>query len=324
MNRIIKSYLYRLIREKAFWIIMGLVSFAALLFAIITKVANSEVYKNGGTTAIMSTTMFALMGTSLPTLDIAANLGFSSSASVSSVFSFPIGFISLLVISFFIGREWQNRTFRNQILAGHGRLSIYLSAIVVSLIIAIANLLAFEITLWLFGLLLQNPVFTPTQFANVSEFYDSNTGTTTIHGLTGGPLFAVCFFMSMFLYLVGALIAVSWSFIIPNSWGSLGVFYGMLEGLLLVNLILFLALNLNYIDSYPFTEWLFSNQVSKFQSMGLDSAFKFTTNEYGGHVTETVYGRTLPLVIKTLVSGSILGGGMAVLGGLSFVKRDLK
>lgn len=303
-SRLLKMYFYRLVHEKAFWIVFGIISTIGIITALILGETDAA-SRGKGYGDVFSLTQFAIMGTNFGMYSTYQTKGSQDGINTPIL----LGFIAVIVVSFFIGREWHNRTFRNQILSGFSRGKIFGASVIVSLAIALANLAAFELFFWLLGLALGVPVFLPN--ATIPGF--SNTGAA----------FAIAFFMCLLIYLVFAVIACSWAFIIPNSWGALGLLYATIAFFSLLSLIVLFIESANRDTYYQFSEWLLPYQYSAFSLLSFDDAVKIDLSS-GYYQTVLVSGRAGALIAKTVISCLVLGGGMGFLGFLSFTKRDLK
>lgn len=322
-----KMYLYRLYHTKSVYIVYGVLALVAIIAVSVFAEINAQATKsNGGTpTAVLSLSELALWCFAVPGafsnfMQTNASTSLVNGATTSLANFLPLGFIGLMVICFFVGKDWQNRTFRNQILAGHGRIQIYLVAQLTALLIALGLIITWEATIWSLGSALRVPAFVTNQFE------------TTIGDVTYDPnpagVFCASFFMELLIYISLAVISCAWSFIIPNSWGSFGLLYGTLELFALISVITYALGYFNADSYYQLREFFLSYQMGQFSGFTGDyyATFSSQTTNYGtAYVSSTWHaGRTLALCLKTAGSSLVLIGGMGYLGGLAFVKRDLK
>jgi hypothetical protein len=315
MKRLLSLYFYRLVREKGFWIIFGLIGLAGLITGFAVGELNAYVRGNGsGATEAMSISQVALLGLNLPfSSSIGAVFGFSGNGGFALNQYFNLGFVALIVIPFFIGKEWRYRTIRNQILCGEDRTKIFLSALVSALAIALACFAVFEACLWFVAGCFGAPVFLQAQVKadpNISAH------------------FALSFFLALWLYLVMSAVACSWNFIISNSWGALALFYVTFLVINVLTMITEGICDLNHHYVYQLLEWLPSYQFDHAMTYFVDRTYRFVqqTTSSGDvyFATEYVDGRAGLLALKTILGGLILGGGMSYLGILAFKKKDLK
>jgi len=228
-------------------------------------------------------------------------------------------FYILLTIAFFVGKDWKNRTFRNQILAGHGRIRIYLTAQMTAILISLGGILLWQIILWGLGSLLRIPAFLENQFV-----YTTAQGKASYDPAAN---FCLSFFMELLIFLALTVIACAWSFIIPNSWGALGLLYATFVLFNIISTILFGVSEFNYNTYYQLQEWLFPYQLGIYSNFRGDLYPQFVygdSNGYGSWSQVVYSGRTTALALKTTATALIGIGGMGYLGALSFVKRDLK
>lgn len=334
MLDLLKMYFYRLLHSKMVYVIYGIVVLVAIIAVIVLFENNAQQAKlateNGTTyTPVASLSQIALWCFSVPLLSATAS-NIILEAKLTSVFSmavtayFPIGFLALFVIAFFVGKDWRNRTFRNQILAGHSRLEIYLCAQIVSLVIALGLVAVWELTLWAFGSAMRVPAFLEGQFN-----YTLSDGTKVVSNTTG--VFVLSFFMCLILYIVTSVLACSWCFIIPNSWGAIGLLYATFQLFNLVSVIVYAAASINYNTYYLFQEWLMPYQMGLYSNYFSDlyGQYRYVNSSGSSYSSsgwrlEIYNGRAGLLALKTVVSSLVLMGGMGYLGGLAFMKRDLK
>lgn len=208
-------------------------------------------------------------------------------------------------VSFFFALEWKDGTFRNQILAGKSRTQIFLSAQILGLIISGAVLFIDLFFFFTLGFAFQIPFFIVGTAQTVDEVVSS---------------FWIAFFLLIFLGIFLATIATSFAFIAHNAWGAFGCFIAFLFLSNIIYGVVSLFQGLNYDNYYVVNECLYAYQASALKSLNFDG---FSYYGKSGNLVKVV-GRTLPLVLKTLFSSLIVGGGMGFLGWLSFTKRDLK
>jgi ABC-type transport system involved in multi-copper enzyme maturation permease subunit len=198
-------------------------------------------------------------------------------------------------ISFFYALEWKDGTFRNQLLAGKSRTEIYLSSQIIGLLISLAVFVVFFFATLLLGLVYRMPFLLPSE--NAGDF-------------------CVSFAMMIFLGLFVTVVATSFAFIVHNAWGAFGCLIGFSFLLEMIMLLISLLEFYNVDNYYILKEWIYTYQISRFESLAFDA----TENLEGIEAT----GRTIPLILKTLASSLLGGGGLGFLGWLSFTKRDLK
>lgn len=330
MLDLLKMYFYRLYHSKIVYIVYGVVALIAIIAIVVLFETNAQVKKNaaetGGTYApVASISQLALWCFSIPLTSL-SSATLIAQASLSTVVTmvvttyFPVGFLALLVIAFFVGKDWRNRTFRNQILAGHSRLEIYLCAQIITLIISLGLVAVWELTLWVFGLAFQLPAFLEGQFN-----YTLSDGTKVFSNTTG--VFVLCFFLCLLIYIAFSVVACAWTFIIPNSWGAVGLIYATFQLLNLVAIIVYAASQMNSNSYYQLQEWLIPYQLSLFTSYFPDigGQYVYSSNQgYNGWHLTVFNGRAGMLSLKTAITSLIMMGGMGYLGGLAFAKRDLK
>ena len=311
-----KMYLYRLYHTKWIYVLSGIMTLAAVIVVVVYSVGNAQFLKlyieNHGGSSTGFVPSFALSSAALWCFNVP---GSTSSGTAILNTSLPIGFVILLTICFFIGKDWQNRTFRNQILAGHGRWEIYFAAQLTSLLISLAMVAIWESVIWGLGSALQIPAFLPGQFDQVVA------GKTVAYDVT--KVFCVCFFMDLLIFISTSVIACAWSFIIPNSWGSLGLLYAFFEALALIFIIFYVAGAFNGASYYYVEEFLLPYQAGKFASFDPDTFITYVFESgYWQNVNNA--GRSTILVIITCATSLAWIGGMGYLGGLAFQKKDLK
>jgi ABC-2 type transport system permease protein len=204
------------------------------------------------------------------------------------------------LISFFFALEWKDGTFRNQILAGKSRTEMFLSGQIVGLIISLSVFLADFLPSLLFGLLFRMPFFL--------------TGVDTGSFWTA---LGMIFFLGLFL----SSLATSLAFLVRNSWGAFGCFIGFLILASTVYLFTVILEAANFDVYYECHEFLYSYQVSKFQSLSFDS---LTIWRHGAQSPIIVMGRSNWLIAKTFISSLLIGGGVGYGAWRSFLKRDIR
>ena len=310
MKRLLKLYYYRLKKETSFWVIFGLIGGAGLLLGIIVGAYYGAMGENERKWIDLAS--FTLVGFTTSSSLASLTSAFSTANIVAS--SMAVGFWGLIVITLFIGREWKERTFRNQILAGNSRVKIYFSSYIVTISIALANLLVFIIAFLLGGSLFGVPYF--------SAYYIEN-----IAGYVG--TYWASFFMLLLVYLMFASAATSWSYIIPNSWGALGLFYASIVFITIVGTIVTVLGERNHMPVYLFMNFLPDYQTARLTAMSFDTAVTGYAKEVSpyGYITYTsvvTEGHATSFVLTTVFSNLFYIALMDFLGCLSFVKRDLK
>lgn len=319
---LMKMYLYRLYHTKMVYIVYGIVALIAVILVLIMAETNAQSTKqnSGVYTPVFSLSQVALWCYSVPALSITSLYGSFMTSTQGAVMSgastyVPLGFVGLMVICFFVGKDWRNRTFRNQILAGHGRFQIYLTAQLCGLLVALGLVLTWEATIWALGSAFRIPAFLTGQF-NV-----------TIDGVNYMPdpagVFCMSFFMELLIYISLTVLACAWAFIIPNSWGAFGLLYATIEAASLFAAVLYVLGEFNGNSYFQVQEWLMSYQLGQYNAFMSDYYVNYVKGSYGW--TPTLFeGRQLYLGLKTAASSLIIIGGMGYLGAFSFGKRDLK
>ena len=321
-----KMYLYRLAHTPMVYVIYGLVVFGAVIVVIAMAELNAQAARiatENGTTytpyAALSEAALWCFGVPSTSLSAATVGGMTSALSTGAALYTQFGFLLLLTIAFFVGKDWKNRTFRNQILAGHGRISIYLTAQVTAILISLGGIVLWQLILWGLGSLLRIPAFLDDQFV-----IETVQGTASYDPAAN---FCLSFFMDLLIFLALTVIACAWAFIIPNSWGALGLLYATFVLFNLIATILYGVSQFNLDTYYQLQEWLFPYQFGIYSNYHGDLAAKFKhyTSNGSGYWRQVIYpGRTVALALKTTATALLGIGGMGYLGGLSFVKRDLK
>jgi hypothetical protein len=331
-GNLLKLYLYRVLHDKlayAILIIIFALAFIVILFGWNdNETAKQTAIQNGTqvdltfSISMISLSCFSTPNTIVSTLSAFNNL--VTQANRSNVYqtifnsTLTIGFVSLIYISAFFGREWHNRTLRNQILSGHSRFQIFLASFAATAIWCLVGVAIWEIVVWGFGSALGIPAFLTGQYGSYKDasFYSY-----------GGTL-ALSFFMELLIYLTYAAIALSWVYIIGNSWGALGLFVATIFAFDIFYAIIY-GVGVSHSNTYyKFMECLFPYQNSAYLSCNPDTTAEYVavSNGSGGKYfkLQAVYDRTLILAIKTICSSVVLIGGMGGLGYLAFYKKDLK
>ena len=319
-------YFYRLTHEKIAYVILGLTLLGAFLTVFVGWETNQQLIKAAQESGKQASLSFSLSMVSMSCFALPSSLAsmfylanfliISPSSTGSSIIGsfFSIGTVSLLYICFFFGREWHNRTFRNQILSGHGRLGIFSAGVISALVWALVCVAIWQIGIWGLGLAMKVPAFLPGQYGTVDSY---------------GALFATCFFLTLLVFLTYAIVSVSWVYIIPSSWGAFGL---LAASFVLNNLILTITLSLGTANGntyYKFAECLVSYQYLSAMNCNIDKAaqYEFVENPYTGESSlqlVLVKGRATVNIIKTIASSLVISGAMYGFGVLVFTKRDLK
>jgi len=322
---LLKMYLFRLYHSKMIYIVYAIVALIAIIACAILFELNAQDYKHAieaGQAANYSPSHviadLALWCFSIPLSSPApAMIDSNQLLNLGITLYFPLGFIALFIIAFFVGKDWRNRTFRNQLLAGHSRLEIYFAAQITSLIIALALVVVWELTVWVAGLAFQLPAFRAGQFdyvlTNGAKYFGN-----------APAAFTLSFFMDLLIFLAFAVVACAWCFIIPNSWGAVGLLYATLELINIVSTIVYAVGTVNFNSYYLFQEWLLPYQLSMYSNYIADRYYDFTFSQTSGWSFIVGNGRGGLLAMKTVLASLLLLGGMGYLGALSFTKRDLK
>jgi hypothetical protein len=269
-----KMYLYRLAHTPMVYVIYGLVVFGAVIVVIAMAELNAQAARiatENGTTytpyAALSEAGLWCFGVPSTSLSAATVGGMTSALSTGAALYTQFGFLLLLTIAFFVGKDWKNRTFRNQILAGHGRISIYLTAQVTAILISLGGIVLWQLILWGLGSLLRIPAFLDDQFV-----IETVQGTASYDPAAN---FCLSFFMDLLIFLALTVIACAWAFIIPNSWGALGLLYATFVLFNLIATILYGVSQFNLDTYYQLQEWLFPYQFGMYSNYHGDLAAQF-------------------------------------------------
>lgn len=322
---LLKMYLYRLTHSKMIYIVYGIIALIAIIACAILFELNAQEYKQAveagkaaNYTPSHAIADLALWCFSIPLASAAPTMIDSGQLlNVGLTLYFPLGFIALFIIAFFVGKDWRNRTFRNQLLAGHSRLEIYFAAQITSLIIALSLVVVWELTSWVAGLAFRLPAFRAGQFD-----YVLTNGAKYIGNAPAA--FTLSFFMDLLIFLTFAVVACAWCFIIPNSWGAVGLLYANLELITVISTIIYAVGMVNFNSYYQLQEWLSPYQLSMYSNYIADRYYDFTFVENSGWSLIVGNGRGGLLALKTVLTSLFMMGGMGYLGALSFTKRDLK
>lgn len=220
-------------------------------------------------------------------------------------FGSNIALFSLAIVIFFYAREWKDGTFRNQILAGKSRLQIYLAANITSLIIVFSEVILTQFLIWGLGSAIQMKPLLDGESLN---------------------RYFVSLLMLCFIGMAYSVIATSFAFIVKNGWGAFGLLFAFFFVFDVIVGIAQLLQGLNSSGYYAFLECFFPYQISQFSSAGFeyDAALGYVKTNDGYFNTVIVSGRTVPLIIKTILFSLLFGGGFGVLGGYLFYKTDIK
>ena len=144
MTDLLKMYLFRLFKDKVFWIFLGIGVLIVLLDTIFYGIA-TNLLKNS---RLNVGNLLVISSESLGAMDL-----MSKPSIVGPAFCF-----------FFLTREFHDGTIRNMILSGKKRIDIYVSAAIVALIICYLNILVDEAFVWSLG-----PIFgLPTGFSDAA------------------------------------------------------------------------------------------------------------------------------------------------------------
>ena len=315
MKRLLKLYFYRLLHEKAFWIIFGILGLAGIVTGWVVGSAyvrslDSHSYSLFDTYGLGYYTVMGLsFNFSASSLATIVNGGIPAIVGAY----LQLGFWGLIVITLFVGREWKEKTFRNQILAGQSRLSIYLSSLIVCLVIAVANLLVFEALMLVTGSLFGTPFFTANELSHTANLVGK---------------FAISITLLFLIYLMMACAATSWSYIIPNSWGALGLFYASCLALLISVIVVDDFAQSHLLPLYLLENFLPGYQAAKLMVFDYDTAVTSYVDVGGGqyvyYQAVSTAGHAVPFILTTIFSNLLYAAGMTFLGCLSFIKRDLK
>ena len=277
MKDILKMYLFRLFKDKVFWIFLaigvGIVVLETFVLGFIANILKDEPYNVNS--------LLSVSYESLTTMDLTGKPSL-----IGPIFCF-----------FFLTREFHDGTIRNMILSGKKRIDIYISAGIIALFICYVNIVVDETFIWSLG-----PIF----------------GVST--GLTDAAAVG-SFFSSLGVLLILSLLFVSIAlclcFLVPNAFGSFGIYIGIVFGFAiiygLVSIILPILVGNGTINgsfSLSLTEAMTTYQISYFEQYpfaGLVDSARI------GWVALWASGETV-----------VLGGAALFLGGWKFNKADLK
>jgi hypothetical protein len=140
----------------------------------------------------------------------------------------------------------------------------------------------------------------------------------------------VAFFLCLLIFLTFITAAVCFSYLIPNSWGALGVFVGGSAAISLFTLIIDAACLNTGTVCYLFENFLTPYQYSRLSTLSYDSAIASYTsivNSYSGNTTYVPVistGHSTSFILTTVFSNLFYMAVTTFFGALSFVKRDLK
>lgn len=150
MTKLIKAELFRLVREKSFFVILGIAAGYALLTVLLLAAVEY---------AYTPDELYSL-GVTLP-----ANAG---EAVISGASLGNAGIFIAIAVALFNGGDFKENTVRNKITAGHTRNKIYLSSLIVSMLISAAVFAALSLVTLLLGM-----IFYGTDFSSVfaAEFF---------------------------------------------------------------------------------------------------------------------------------------------------------
>ncbi|MGF7145935.1 ABC-type transport system involved in multi-copper enzyme maturation permease subunit [Anaerotaenia torta] len=123
MNKLLSAHFSRLIKAKSFW--FGIIVMSALIANVILQ---QTVYEPNS----MDVVLFG--------------------------YAIPIGFLTAVFCSLFLGTEYSDGTLRNKLVVGHTRNAIYLSHLIVCTAAALLMSLAGVITTLIIGLPLLGPI----------------------------------------------------------------------------------------------------------------------------------------------------------------------
>jgi len=203
-------------------------------------------------------------------------------------------YIVVAFLFLYITRDWKDGTFRNLTLAGKTRNQIFFAALLVSVSIFLVFMASSLGLAWIIGSISGFPVGLNSASAIMAFF--------------------VSWGMSFFFHLVIIAITVSFAFLIPSAFGSLGAFVGSLLALqIIASLASLLAYSIGGQSASTATsQWFLGNDLNIWgfyfsYSYYLDSSFPFVNWLY-----------------KSLIVGLSISGIFVFFGRLSFISRDLK
>ncbi len=278
MADILKMYFFRLFKDKVFWICLGIGVAVVLLDTIAYGVAQNLLKDSTN----HANDLFTISSQSLGALSF---MGLPSLLGPAFCF-------------FFLTREFHDGTIRNMILSGKKRIDIYLSAVIVAFVICYLNVVIDEAFIWSFG---------------------------SLFGLSTGLSDAAAvgrFFSSLGIFFILSLmfvaIAAGLCFLMPNAFGSFGIYLGFVLLLALV-FVLFstvfssLASNGNLSASFfqTFQESMTAYQITYLE--GYPSALDVAVTARFGYVA-----------LWASLEAVILGGAALFFGGWKFIRSDLK
>jgi|GEM_PF-2814470 hypothetical protein len=277
MSDLLKMYFFRLFKDKVFWICLGLGVGIAFLETIVYGIA-VNMTKNSAN-------------------DIGNVLVISTQSFSALSFTNLPALFGPAICFFFLTREFHDGTIRNMILSGKKRVDIYLSAVIVAFVICYLNVLVDEAFIWSFG---------------------------SLFGLSSGLSDAAAvgrFLSSMGIFFVISLmyvsVAVSLCFLVPNAFGSFGIFIGFTLGLALlyslISLVLPLLVTNNIMSSGAYQ--VIQESMTTYQTTYLEEYFIAPSID----ATRFVW-------VSLWASGEavIIGGSFLFFGGWRFNKSDLK
>ncbi|MFA6829889.1 MAG: hypothetical protein WCR67_04230 [Bacilli bacterium] len=317
MINILKSFCFRLKKSALFYVLIVFL----FLMSLFTVFNLSQLYGYSSTVDRQNYYISSVVGTFL---------GGSGSLTGMSVFSSsPIGpysIFGILVIGFivnFFEEEWGYRTMRLPIFSGINRRTIYLSSLIFSICIYFFFFLVYAVFYFLMGAIFQNNTF---------PFFGSLIYKDTF--ITGTQIFSSIIFpiLSMLGWISFTLMIL---FIVRSRKLPSLIVFGALFVSFIIPFILMLSVGTRptYGDSfnyYPLLEYTSFYQNTKFSyTMDIASALTrvYSSGDdysYSFFSTVEVTGRTLPVIIKSLVLSLGSLAGFTLLGIHFFKKGDLK
>lgn len=311
MKDLLRTYLFRLKKTKAIWIVrivrIGLVLLATIGIGS-RNVKTINAYKRQGTTVEYA--------------------GLFSRRSRFTRFLSPSNtywLITLLLLYFFVTTDWSNHTFRNRCLAGKSRTLIYWSGILFSFLLFLGRYIIRMLIVLIMGY----------AFPYAENYYPSTRKPT-------GSLPLICFaFFLILLFRFSLRMSIAYrvksraGFLIPVGVFLIGTrFTSIVNGVVSIH-------NYSYNATtpwnvYPFLEFFPTYQNSAFGGgirNRITSVFG-NTSDYdqvqrailvNGQIQyQIVFGRTAPLLTKTVIVNLLLASSFLALGNYVFFRKDRK
>nr|MCR4562344.1 hypothetical protein [Bacilli bacterium] len=148
----------------------------------------------------------------------------------------PLILIIMGYVALFIGKEWRQRTFRNFLLAGKSRMSIYLSFYLFGILAALGLVIVGQIFYWPIGL------------AFGVSFRPANSEAI---------LYLIKFAVNLIAYLTFVSMAIGIVFLVPNGWATIGISYGFFTVITLIPTLIQIIFALTNTPLNPNEPWNF-------------------------------------------------------------------